>query len=236
VNTAVIPIQAVNDLRERAHKAMDVRAKHPDGWSKCRIDLRRAVAVFSSLRIKPGYALRAYVFRAGDNGNGVVWAMPADAPWPEPEPSPHPARDLFEPPRPDGALKDYMEAIDGDGTPMAYMSASLLARELAEFGALWHGCSWDAHAILGANPVVPGQRDPELREISAEWTWNEPAPAEWQPVVDMGGDRVRVTFHTFTGLDQERILRHTDVFSPGRYSFQPEDPVVVAVGGDGYVF
>jgi hypothetical protein len=42
-----------------------------------------------------------------------------------------------------------MDAIPGDGTPESYMEASLLMRELGEFGALWHGRSWGTHEIIG---------------------------------------------------------------------------------------
>ena len=38
-----------------------------------------------------------------------------------------------------------MQAIDGDGSLRSYFEASILARELAEFGAIWHGISWGEH-------------------------------------------------------------------------------------------
>jgi len=46
---------------------------------------------------------------------------------------------LSAPPRPHGALDDFMDAIEGDGSAWSYLSASLFAREAAELGALWHG-------------------------------------------------------------------------------------------------
>jgi hypothetical protein len=178
------------------------------------------------------------LFTASGNGNGVVWALPADAPWPEPDACPK-CDDAFESPRPDGALPDYMDAIDGDGTPMAYMSASLLARELAEFGALWHGCGWSVHRILGSNPLTEPPAASDLTDGPsdiANWTWKAETPREWQPVVEVDGDSVHVTFHTFSGLGEEAILRHVDVFTPGRYSFRQEEPVAIATGPVGYVF
>ena len=36
----------------------------------------------------------------------------------------------------------------GTSAAWAYMCASILARELAEFGAMWHGCDWDTHTIV----------------------------------------------------------------------------------------
>ena len=32
-----------------------------------------------------------------------------------------------------------MQAIEGDGSPWSYLSASILSREAEEFGAMWHG-------------------------------------------------------------------------------------------------
>jgi len=45
-----------------------------------------------------------------------------------------------------------MAAIEGDGSPESYIQASLLARELREFGVRWHGCDWSTQEILDKNP------------------------------------------------------------------------------------
>ena len=50
-----------------------------------------------------------------------------------------------------GLFKDavpLMQAIEGDGSPWSYLSASILSREAAEFGAMWHGCDWSDQTIL----------------------------------------------------------------------------------------
>ena len=38
------------------------------------------LGVFKALRLKEGFALHAYDFRSGGKGNGIIWAVPADAP------------------------------------------------------------------------------------------------------------------------------------------------------------
>ncbi len=146
-------------------------------------------AVFTSLRLKPGYVLQAYQFRAHRNGNGVVWAVPASAPYRQPEDCPHVDGEFLEPPRPPEALDDVMDAIDGDGTPWSYLSASILKRGLQEFGAIWHGCSWGTHAILGADPwrkraSTKADSDGDSPSNESGWTWVEPKPSEWKPAVD----------------------------------------------------
>ena len=52
---------------------------------------------------------------------------------------------------PPGAVP-LMQAIEGDGSPWSYLSASILSREAAEFGAIWHGCVWSDQTILSKPP------------------------------------------------------------------------------------
>lgn len=132
-----------------------VREQWPerDGWTKSAVNPNTLLRCFPALRLKNGFVLRAYVYRDGSgNGNGVVWAMPANTCFPEPERCPRVEDAWLAPPKPPGALENYMAAVEGDGAPWSYLSASILARELREFGALWHGCSWSTHAILGSDP------------------------------------------------------------------------------------
>ena len=47
---------------------------------------------------------------------------------------------------------------------------------------------------------------------AAEWEWVQPRPTDWEPQVVPDGDHITVTFLTFSGLGQEAIYRHTDVY------------------------
>ena len=87
---------------------------------------------------------------------------------------------ILEPPKPSDALDEFMEAIDGDGKPWSYLCASLLARELAEFGAMWHGCGWSEHAILGENPFN-AQSPTRLLSILRLGTGMNPNPRSGSP-------------------------------------------------------
>ena len=182
---------------------------------------------FPSLRMRKGFILRAYQYRASGDGNGIVWAMPEDVPFPDPEACPKLEDVFLEPPKPESAL-DIMQVIEGDGSPWSYLSASFFAREALEFGALWHGCGWSEHAVI--NKVPPGSFGKGGR-----WKWQEPKPSEWKPVVCEGQDKVTVTFYSYSGLGQESIYRHRDTYKPGYYSFKSER-TVVAEGSGGYVF
>ena len=51
-----------------------------DGWFASAYDPSDLMRVFDTLWLKAGFTLHAYEFRAGSNGNGIIWAVPADAP------------------------------------------------------------------------------------------------------------------------------------------------------------
>jgi len=104
------------------------------------------LGVFKSLRMKSGFVLRAYQYRSGGNGNGVIWAMPIDAPFLQPSKVPKLMNGYLEPPKPPEALDGVMEAIDGDGTPWSsgishigfgfVRSATPPRQQLAHFDAI----------------------------------------------------------------------------------------------------
>lgn len=215
-------------------------ADEPAGWAKSPVDPTRIVGFFPSLRLRPGYVLRAYVFREDGNANGVVWALPADAEFPEPEDCPKLENHLLRAPKPWDAIDDVMEAIEGDGSQWSYVAASLLRRELAEFGARGHGCRWSLHAVLEQDPfrdVPADESDPGLDRPTtpaSQWEWTEPQPRDWAPQVRMEQDRVTVTFYTYCGLETQTIYRHTDIYRPGKYRPRVAEQKI-ATGGPGFL-
>jgi hypothetical protein len=237
--TRTFPAKKVEHLRKQAGKAAELPEGVPSGWSKSLVDPMALLAVFEPLRLKDGYTLRAYQFREGGNGNGFVWALPVDADFPDPEDCPRLANIFLEPPKPPAALDDFMEAIDGDGTPWSYICASILAREMAEFGAMWHGCDWDTHTILGVDPLknagADASDDSRVMGSEADWQWDGTRPKRWNPRVSQGSETVKVKFFTHSGLGQEAVYRHTDTYKLGTYRFKSERKQI-ATGPGGYVF
>jgi hypothetical protein len=238
----VFPISKVNALRKRAIKACPEPDRGAEGWSKSTIDPMNLLKVFESLRLKVGLVLRAYQFHAGHNGNGIIWAMPADALFPSPDNCPRLSDRFLKPPKPPGAVDDLMDAVEGDGTPWSYLSASLFTREAAEFGAIWHGCSWSTHAILGADPwyCEPEAKDRRKRQPLATgnaetWKWNEPIPEAWAPAFRDDGQSKSIEFFTFSGLGQESIFGFRDIYAKDGYRFETQKRTV-AQGAYGYIF
>jgi len=237
-------IEGVVEFRSQCLKASASKGEVPEGWSISRADPMQMLLVAGSLRIRPGYILRAYQFRQGGNGNGFVYAVPEVAPFPEPGDCPaRSASHFLAPPIPPNALSTIAEALEGDDSPWSFVEASILARELRELGALWHGIVWGSHTILGANPIgaqctkkarAPS-RSYDLGK-SSEWRWLTPnKPSTWTPHVIQSGTMRRVVFHTHSAHDQQAIYRHEDEYHLGSYQFT-EKQRRLARGPGGFVF
>ena len=206
----------------------------PQGWSIASYDPTQLLAAFSCLRLRDGYRLAAYRFREGGNGNGFVFAIPEDRKLPEPPESgfglgwSSSGSALFtcaEDSLPDWVRADVGHLLEGDDSPLSYFEASILLRELRELGAKWHGCSWSTHELVTSGRQKLWQR----------WKWLSKKPEDWRPEVTRDRmDRWRVTFYSYSGLVQERILRHRDTFQDG-YQFHSEE-AEIAIGKRGYIF
>jgi len=213
------------------------------GWTKSWLDPNFLLTVFPQLKLQDGYVLRGYLHREDGNGSGVVWAMPADAEYPAPKDCPVLEHHFLQAPKPFDALADTMEGIEGDGSESSYLAASILKRELMEFGALWHGLDWGTHSVLDASPFrLVEPKDPKSGSFTldpkSKWTWREPEPKDYRPKVVIEQNRVVVTFYTYTprsGMDKngellpERVMRHTDTYRKGKYR-SSSTATVVGVG------
>ena len=225
-------------------------AKDPDlspgwssaaGWFASACDPNDLMRVFDTLWLKTGFALHAYEYRsAGGNGNGVIWAVPADAPLVAPDECPR-LDTLLQTPRPPGAVR-LMQAIEGDGSPWSYLSASILGREAAEFGAVWHGCVWSDQTILSQPPRQAGGQDAsddflKLTDDApvSNWTWHGAVPRTWKPTyADMGATR-EVVLHIHNPVGIEEIYRATDTCPAGSYDGKTET-TVLCTGEGGFVY
>ncbi len=205
----------------------------PRGWSLAPYDPNALFDAFPCLQLKDGYRLAAYQFHEGGNGNGFVFVTPADKGLPDPDQEmeffwPSSGAPVLSPggtPLPEWAHADVARFLEGDGSPLSYFQASIFMRELQEMGAEWHGCSWATHEVLTSAGRIP----------RLKWEWNERRPRDWRPLVGQNPDGLRqVVFYSYSGLGQERILRHTDTFVEG-YQFNSVETAIALAGG-GYVF
>jgi len=206
-------------------------------------DPMAVLAAFTSLHIKKGFTLRAYPYRVFEGAVGNVWAVPESSDTGMPDLEECEIIDFWELPRPfpiegscmDGltmrgpvkllrppeALDNIMEAIEGDGTPWSYLSASIFAREIAEFGAAWHGAVWSFHKILEAEPLD-----------AIDWDWLDPKPSEWKPSVASEDKLITVRFYTDNRMGTVGIYCYTDIYRRNGYKFG-WDVRQIAYGGRG---
>jgi hypothetical protein len=159
------------------------------------------------LRLKPGLRWAAYLYRLGDDGQGKVWALPEHL-----SVTAHLQKALTQsgdgsqPPQPDGSLEDFMDAVAGDRTPLSFLIASLLRRELLELGALGRSCDWGQHQLIDN---VPPQ---------AQWKWRSEGVKDLSAKVRLFPDgKAVVEFFTCRVNSPVAICQHLDQYAAGQY-------------------
>ncbi len=204
---------------------------------------------FPRLRLREGYRLVSYQYVESGNGNGFTFVIPEGMEPPGPSQlGVHSRGGFFSPyvagrPRitgPKGMDPDVSRYLEGDGSPLSYLEASLWVREMAELGAVWHGSWWSAHSVLVADPRLGeegcGVEGSELDMLRrADWKLAGPETDEWRPRVTLhpAGGAV-VEFYTYCGLGTCQVTKHVDRYFQG-YSFSSRHQVVLE-GGLGYLF
>jgi hypothetical protein len=200
------------------------------------LDLSAALQNTDGLRLKTGYRIRGSLFQDGRDGNGFLWAINGKGNKKSPRlvGMRRPDMGLVLPAlRPDDACPDVMEAITGNFSPFSYLKASILKRELQEFGALWHGLNWCTYKIL-ASPDdacfgLIGGGGPE------KWNWTAGKFNDLRPRVNLKSEKVVVTFHARSDLGCANITRFEDTFKSDCY-VSTSTQTQVALGRGGFVF
>ena len=207
-------------FRELSEMAEKIQENLPlkDGWHVSPVSPMKIVDIFPSVWIREGFVLHAYIFRKGGNGSGIVYAMPEDEEFPEPDEC-EPLNDFLRTPKPDKAL-DFRSVLDGDGSLLSYLSASILTRELQEFGALWHGCRWRHHEIVGGR-----------RKSWDEFEWLQKI-RNFRPRV-ISSESTVVEFFTYSEHMVRAVWLNRDRYLSG-YVFESEAEII-ARGGAGYI-
>ena len=232
-------ITRVNRLRRAAARARTVSSEDPDrspvqslsgGWFASAYDANNLLRVFDTLRLRAGFALHAYEYQEGGNGNGIIWAVPVDAPLVAPDECPRLEGTWLQPPQPPGAVP-LMQAIEGDGSPWSYLSASILCREAAEFAAIWHGCVWSDQTILSKPPREADSHAGSDAALTGDapasnWTWHGAVPRTWKPTYADRGATKEVVLHIHNPIGREEVYRATDTYPAGSYDGKTETTVL----------
>lgn len=225
MTSTVFSLQEVKELVTRAREAArPTGAGFGDSLEERlgRVDPLRVVAAFPCLHLRSGWTLYNQRFTDGANAIGHTWGFQAGS---------RPPRPIVVGPEggpPFGSVP-AMFVIDGDGTPWSYLCASLLARELAELGARWHGCSWVTHELYD------GGRLPEVHPFG-QWQNLAPRPERYDPTVTRDEQGTTVTFYTYSGLVEHRVTRHVDLYRANTAYQATADNQVIARAPGGFRF
>ena len=225
--------ERARDLSDAPREPLDPRdlSRQGDGaWFASAYDANDLIRVFDTLRLKAGFALHAYVYCAGGDGNGIIWGVPVEASLA--------AREVYgshgSPPEPLGAVP-LMQVIEGDGSPWSYLSASILRREAAEFGASWHGLNWTCETILSKFPNGAERTKHWASDTHAgDWEWRGPAPKTWEPTYVERGSTKRVVLHIYNSQG-DHIYRATDTYPAGSYDCTTKTRLL-CTGRGGFLF
>jgi hypothetical protein len=178
-----------------------------------------ALMKLPGIRLKPKFRLISYLYRTGETGTGATWALPEQY-----STTSHLEKALINaggrdaPPKPEGALDDFMNAIEGDLSPMSFAIASLLRRELLEAGKIGRSAGWTHHRLLDA--ILP----------QVTWQWHIEIPKDFSPKVRVFPDgRIVIEFFTCRTVAPISIFQHVDSYCAEQYCGRYFDrPIAIA--------
>ncbi|PSB23991.1 hypothetical protein [Stenomitos frigidus] len=159
------------------------------------------------LTLKPDVRLVCYLHRQLEEGRGVIWAVPESlSTTAQLEKALAGSGDSTHPPCPAGAFTNLMEAVEGDHSAVSFIIASLLQRELAEFGCFGKASHWSHHRLIKA---VPAQ---------AQWQWKIEIPKDLSPKVLLFADgRAAIEFFSCRVVPPLALFQHLDQYSEKNY-------------------
>jgi len=188
-------------------------------WSLSTVNPASALLKLPGVALKPDWRLVSYLYQDSANSAGLVVALPATlATTAQLEKARAASDTIKQPPQPDGALADFMEAIEGDRSTVSFLVASLFCRELREFGA--KGCyqSWTHHRLVD---TVPAQ---------VKWQWQGDPPQDMTPKVKLALDgQAVVEFFSCRIKAGVAIYRHLDHYPMAQYKLRRLDKPIATV-------
>ncbi len=183
-------------------------------WFLSIVDPATTINRLPGLSVKPGFRLATYLLRSREQGWGQTIALPEKLAGTAQLAAALAAADQAKnPPQPVGALPDLMAAIAGDEQPMSFMIASILRRELQEFGCLGEEQQmWHRHRYIAAAPT------------QARWQWRTEAAPDLRPRIRiLPDDRIAVEFFSCRVHPSIAIFQHLDQYEIGSYVAQSID-------------
>lgn len=190
-------------------------------WSISTFNPGSILLKLPGLWLKPQYRLVSYLYRGGADGTGLILALPETLSTTAHLQKALAQATIAQPPQPENAMP-FMAAIDGDRSVASFMIASLLRRELQEFGAVGKRQTWTHHRLVQTLPA------------KLSWHWQSEMPKDWLPkaIVLPNGQAAVEFFSGRVNAQEVTLYRHLDRYPTDGYVGSGFDQVL-AVGGRG---
>ena len=156
------------------------------------------VKPYSQLRIKYGWTFNGESFCDGFGGYGNVegWNIEGTQ------------------------LVDPMSLIEGDLSPLSYLQAAILYREIDEFGRFWHSTSWGVEEVLDLNLAQENGlvHNEEYETDQENWSFKGKKPVKWNPTYKEKDGIVKITYYSINPVGQETLVHNCHTFDKGAYT------------------
>lgn len=192
-------------------------------WFISTVDASAVFKHLPGISLKPNYCLVTYLYRIRrsnmNHGGGVTWAMANQlSTTSHLESALQAAGDHGTPPYPEGALLNYMTAVTGNLTAGSFLIASMLQRELQEFGRCGKFHRWHHHRLISK---VPTQMN---------WQWHMEPPRSLIPKVHtLPNGKMAVEFYTCRIVPPISIFRHIDRYQASNYVAKASNQAIASV-------
>jgi hypothetical protein len=190
-----------------------------DRWVVSTVNPGAALVKLPGLSLKPGVRMVGYVYQAKEDGAGEVWAVPEQLSTTVLLEKAIARRESAHPPQPEGAFDHFMEAVRGDRSAASFLVASLLRRELEEFGAVGQRCTWSHHTLIDALPSI------------GQWQWKHQQPTDMAPKVKIMPDgQAAVEFFTWRTTHPIALFRHLELYPAKTYVSKSQNQALTLPG------
>lgn len=199
---------------EEANRSPNNRGK----WFISAINPGTALLKLPGLKLKDNIRLVTYLYRFQEQGLGVTWAVPEHQSTTAILEQALVNSDRGRYPHPQGSLEDVMDAVAGDGSPLSFVIATLLRRELRELGTLGQDCNWSKNRLMNSLPA------------NVPWKWLINQPADLSPKIRFFPDgRAAIEFFSYRPSQPITVFQHIDQYGVKSYNATSLDRPIALV-------
>ncbi|MCA1917453.1 hypothetical protein [Methanospirillum hungatei] len=211
----------------------------PEGWSLYPCNGTKVLEALPHLHLSPDKIISGYFYRTFMIGVPFLLVFDADE---NPSiPEEYLTNDYEKiPPLGDLEILNY---ISGDKSYESYLETSILNKMIPNHTSVFDRNTWSTHIILNDQMVADANRDrgssfevPLIDELkSSKWNWTGDYPERFDPVIYSQNESIIVQFYTYSGLNDQKIVKYTDIYPNGSYIPESEE-FLIASGGGGYYY